>query len=104
MRSGGVIQPDITRWNVISVAMKREEELKKTCSHVWEPGRAFCSCTLLAFGSRTIECLLPCGFEQPAAGFAFYPELLLNLNICRANKAAPKDNMHLLKFILMELD
>lgn len=48
-------------------------------------------------------CLLPCGFEQPAGGFAFYLKLLLNVNNCRANKAAPKDNMHLLKFILMEL-
>lgn len=81
--------------------VKREEELGKTSSHVWESGRAFCSCTLLAFSSRT-ECVLPCGFEQPAGGFVFYTKLLLNLSNCRANEAAPKDKLHLLKFILVD--
>lgn len=88
----------------MSGAVKREQELRKTSSHVWDLGRASCSCTLLAFSSRTVECLLPCGCEQPAGGFAFYSKLLLYLNNCRANKAAPEDNMHVLKFVLMELD
>lgn len=46
--------------------------------------------------------MLPCGFEQPAGGFVFYPKLLLNLSNCRANEAAPKDKLHLLKFILVD--
>lgn len=30
MRSGGVIQPDVTRWNVLAVTMKAQEQLWTT--------------------------------------------------------------------------
>lgn len=40
--------------------------------------------------------------SQLEVGFVFYPKLLLNLSNCRANEAAPKDKLHLLKFILVD--